>query len=206
MSYLFNFLLKISELKDIERKGITFYGVKKPDSAADHSFRMALMVWIFGKEKRLNIERAIKMALIHDVAKVHTGDITPYDGLLPKEAKEKSEFVRKWRRLSLEEKGKRHREKLGKENNALEKLLSNLPPSLTNDLRAVWLDYHQRESREAKFVHQIDVLENLLEALEMWKKDSSFPTDPWWEHADEVIEDSDLLEFLKEIEKEERKH
>jgi 5'-deoxynucleotidase YfbR-like HD superfamily hydrolase len=89
--------------------------VKNPDSATDHSFRIALMVWLFTKGKKLNIEKALKMALIHDICKILTGDITPYDGLLPKSKKERDEFVRRWRRLSLREKEKRYAEKFEKE-------------------------------------------------------------------------------------------
>jgi hypothetical protein len=60
-------------------------------------------------------------------------------------------------------------------------------------------------SQEAKFVSQVDMAENLLETFEHWKKNKNFPTQPWWEHAEEVIDDPLLLKFLKEIEKEERK-
>lgn len=47
------------------------------------------------------------------------------------------------------------------------------------------------------------MVENLLEALEWYKKDKKFPTRPWWEHAKEVIDDPILLKFLKEIDREE---
>ena len=93
MKNILNFLIKIGQLKDVQRKGITFYGVKKPCSAADHSFRMVFMAWLFGKEKKINLGKALKIALIHDICKVYTGDITPYDGLLPRNKKERDRFV-----------------------------------------------------------------------------------------------------------------
>ena len=203
MKGILNFLIEIGKLKKVKRKGISFYGVKTPDSTIDHAYRMAMMVWILSKGKKISIERAFKMALIHDICKVLTGDITPYDGLLPKNKKERDEFVRRWLRLSLDEKEKRYALKFKKEYNALKKLTLKLPIKLKKEIENIWLDYHKRKNPEARFVFQLDMIENLLEALEWYKKNKKFPTKPWWEHADEVIDDSALLKFLKEIEKEE---
>jgi len=205
MRDLLDFLIEIGKLKKIKRKGVTFYGVKKPDSAVDHSFRMALMVWFLGQKRKINIEKAFKIALIHDICKVLTGDITPYDGLLPKDKKERDGFVRRWRRLRLNEKEKRYTKKFKKEYNALKKLILKLSTNLRKEITEVWLDYHKGRSPEARFISQLDIAENLLEAFEWWKKNKKFPTKPWWEHADEVIDDPILLKFLKVIEKEELK-
>ncbi len=205
MKNILKFLIKVGKLKDIHRKGVTYYGVKEPDSATDHSFRMAIMAWVFGKKKKIDVERAMKIALVHDICKVYTGDITPYDGLLPENKKERNRFVRRWRRLPLSEKEKKYAQKFKKEHKALKKLTAKLSPNLKKEIIEVWFDYHQRESSEARFVHQLDIAENLLEAFEWWKKRKTFPTQPWWEHADEVIDDPNLLKFLKEIEKEELK-
>jgi len=205
MKNTLEFLIEVGRLKNIKRKGVAFYGVKNPDSATDHSFRMAMMIWLFGNEKKINIEKALKIALIHDICKVLTGDITPYDGLLPENKKERDIFVRRWRRLSLNKKEQRHIQKFKKEYSALKKLISQLPPKIKEEIKRLWLDYHRSESPEAKFVSQIDIAENLLEAFEWRKKNKKFPTQPWWEHAEEVIDDQSLLNFLKEIEKEELK-
>lgn len=203
MKNILNFLIEVGKLKNIERKGITFYGVKKPDRTTDHAFRMAMMVWLFGKGRKISLEKAFKMSLIHDLCKVYTGDITPYNGLLPKSKKERDEFVRRWRRLPLAEKEKRYTQKFKKEYNALKKLTLKLPQKLKKEIVDLWLEYQEGGSAEARFVSQVDISENLLEAFEWWKKNKKFPTQPWWEHAEEVIDDLTLLKFLKEIEKEE---
>jgi len=206
MKNILKFLIDVGKLKNIQRKGMTFYGIKEPDSATDHSFRMALMVWLFSEGKNINTEKALKIALIHDICKILTGDITPYDGLLPENKKEQDEFVRKWRRLSLKNKKERHTKKFKKEYSALKKIISGLSPKTKKEIKNLWLQYHRPESPEAKFVSQIDIVENLLEAFEWWKKNKKFPTKPWWEHADEVIDNPLLQRFLKEIEKEELKN
>ena len=90
-----------------------FYGVKDAETTAEHSFRMTIVAWILGeianeKGENLNLEKVIKMALCHDLCEVYSGDITPYDGLLPKDKKEREKFVRKWLRLPQKEKKKRY--------------------------------------------------------------------------------------------------
>lgn len=206
MKSILEFLMEVNTLKDVVRKGITFYGVKKPPNALDHTFRTTMMVWVFGSERKVNIEKALKMALIHDICKIYAGDITPYDGLLPKSKKKRDEFFREWPpRASSGVKRKRYAEKIKKERQALEKLTKKLPAKLKKEIMELWQDYETGSSKEGRFIRQLDRAENLLEAFECWKKDKKFPTRPWWEHADEVIDDPVLLRFLKEIEKEELK-
>ena len=145
----------------------------------------------------------MKIALIHDICKVYTGDITPYDGLLPRSRRERHKFVRKWRRLLKKEKEKKYIEKFKKEHKAILKLTSKLPKKLKKEIITLWLDYTKIKSPESRFVYQIDTTENLIEAFEHWRKNKKFPTKPWWEHIDEIIDSPILLKFLEEIEKEE---
>ncbi|MBI1984900.1 MAG: HD domain-containing protein [Candidatus Wildermuthbacteria bacterium] len=206
MKHLFQFLRTIGELKDIQRKGILFYGVKQADSAADHTFRLALMVWILSQKKQLNLARALKLALVHDLCKVYTGDITPYDGLFSKQIKKNPyELAWRWRRLPLSAKQKRFKEKFQKEQKALHRLVSGLSQPLQKDIMDTWLDYQRFGSPEARFVSQLDRIENLLEAFETFEKDKKFPTQPWWEHADEAVHDKELLGLMEEISREELK-
>lgn len=203
MKELLVFLKTTGELKNIQRKGITFYGVKDADSAADHTFRLALMVWVFGQKRKLDLARAFKLALVHDLCKVYTGDITPYDGLFPKGKKNHYGLAWRWRRLSLKEKEKRHKEKFQKEYKAMQRLIAKLPSHVQSDMADIWLDYQYIKSPEAQFVFQVDRVENLLEAFESFEKNKKVPTHPWWEHADEAVHDTDLLAFMEEISKRE---
>jgi len=203
---LTDFLTEIGRLKDIKRKGIMFYGVKDPETTAEHTFRMTLLAWILGRiDKRLNIEKVIKISLVHDLCEVYVGDITPYDGLLPEDEKERYEFVRKWPRLLKKVKEKRYTQKFKKEKQSLEKLVKKLPQGLKKEIFNLWWDYEIRSSKEGIFVHQIDRAENLLEAFDCYRRDKSFPTKPWWQHAEEVIDNPIILKFLNEISKEELK-
>lgn len=197
-----HFLLMIGKLKSIQRQGVLYYGFKNADSATDHCFRLAMMAWLFGKGRKLDAAKLFKLALVHDLCKVYTGDLTPYNGLF-KKGKNGYRLAWRWRRLSLTEKQRRYKEKFRKEFLALKKLTKNIPAELKKDILETWLDFQKAETPEAKFLEQLDRAENLLEAFECWKQNRKFPTLPWWEHADEVIHDRALLQFLEEIEKEE---
>lgn len=199
MGNTLSFLKKIGELKNIQRQGLLYYGVKDADSTTDHVFRLAVMVWFFGEGRKINLARAFKLALVHDLCKVYTGDITPYEGLIPKSKKDKYKLAWRWRRLSLQEKKKRHKEKYEKECKAMKRLVVGLPLKLKTRMLDVWFDYQKVESPEAKFVTQLGRVENLLESLECWEKDKRFPTLPWWEDADEVVYDKELLDLMEEI-------
>lgn len=202
MKELLDFLKKIGELKNIQRKGLSFYGVKDADSATDHTFRLALMIWVFGQRRKLDLTKAFKLALVHDLCKVYTGDITPYDGLFSNgKRKNRYGLAWRWRRLSLKEKEKRHKEKFQKEHKAMLKLLLKLPTHIQSDVMNAWLDYQNVKSPEAQFVSQVDRVENLLEALESFERNKKIPTQPWWEHADEVVSDKELLDLMEEISK-----
>lgn len=83
-----NALLRLLSLKEVKRKGWTRFAaipLDKVESVADHSYGVALLAWLFCPEG-LDRLRTVELALIHDLAEVLTGDITPFEGVT-KEAK-----------------------------------------------------------------------------------------------------------------------
>ena len=76
-----------------------------------------------------------------------------------------------------------------------------LPSGLKKEIRNLWADYEKGLTREGRFVRQVDRVENLLQALEYWKKDKSFTIGPWWVQIEELVDDPILLKFLKNLEK-----
>jgi putative hydrolase of HD superfamily len=74
--YFFNFVIC---LKKVRRSGWMFKaGISSAESVADHSFSLSVMAMVFSDLKGLNTERAVKMAIIHDLAESITGDIIPH--------------------------------------------------------------------------------------------------------------------------------
>lgn len=201
MEDIIDFLIKIGKLKRVERKGWVLSGVKSPESIADHTFRMAIMTWVLGDKKKLDLEKIIKTALIHDLCEVYAGDITPYDRILPKSKKKIKKLIKTWPRLSSAEKREAALEKHKKEWRSLVKLISKLPLNLREEIMDLWFDYEERLTREGRFVHQVDRVENLLQALEYWKEDKKIPIIPWWTQMKERIDDPLLLELMERLDK-----
>ncbi len=201
MEELLNFFIEIGKLKKIPRKGWVLRGIKEPETIASHTFRMVIVSWLLSRRQKLNVNKILKMSLIHDLCEVYAGDTTPYDKLFPKDKKQWKKIVSKWPRLSKREKEKSFLEKYKKEAEALEKLILKLPPDLKKEIRNLWADYEKGLTREGRFVRQIDRVENLLQALEYWKKNKQFAIKPWWVQIEELVDDPILLEFLKTLEK-----
>jgi len=201
MKDLVNFFHQAGKLKDMPRRGWVINDIKNPESIADHIFRASLMVWILGNKKKLNIERVLKMALIHDLCEIYAGDTTPYDSVLPKNNKKRREFMKTWPRFSEKEKKRLSEKKHKKEKEALKKLLKDLPKKLSSEIKHLWYDYEKGLTKEGRFFKQTDRLENFLQAMEYWKKYKKPPQGPWWEWAREFFDDPVSLEFIEEMAK-----
>lgn len=201
MKELLNFLIEVGKLKKIKRKGWVLRNVKDPETIAAHTFRMTIMAWLLGSKERFNLDKILKMSLIHDLCEVYAGDATPYDKILPKDKKQWKAIMSKWPRLSKTKKEKIFLEKYQRENKALRNLITKLPPDLKKEIAKLWNDYENGLTREGRFVRQLDRLENLLQALEYWKKKKQFAIEPWWVQIEELIDDPILLEFMKALEK-----
>lgn len=62
-------------LKDEPRGGWVLRGVSAPESVADHSWGTAFLCLLYAAEAGVDRDRAVAMALIHDLAEAETGDI-----------------------------------------------------------------------------------------------------------------------------------
>jgi putative hydrolase of HD superfamily len=144
-------LLKTLELKDEKRTGEQIYSIEDPATVAGHSWAVSLLVLIYGPGEELNREKALKMSVIHDLAEAETGDI-------PKRAKGTKE----------------HEEKKEKELEVMNQFSSDLH---THELRELWKEYQRKETPEAKFVKDMDLVENALQALKYQEEDRYDPED-----------------------------
>jgi len=198
-----NFFTEIGKLKRMPRKGWVINGIKNPESIAEHIFRASIMVWVLGAEKGLDTNRVIKMLLVHDLCEVYTGDETPYDRFLPrpKNKKKLAELMRTWPRPSLAKKTKWAREKEQREWKGLVKLTKRLPVPLKKEMRGLWIDYQKKLTKEGRFANQVDRMENLVQALEYWKRYKKPPLMPWWWWAKEFFDDPLLVEFMDTLDK-----
>lgn len=95
---------------------------------------------------RINVPHCTKMALVHDMAELLVGDITPVDGVAkPEKSRREAETM----------------EYLCKD------LLGNIGGGLSGEeIRKVWQEYEDSETLESKYVHDIDKMELLLQMME----------------------------------------
>jgi len=81
-----DFLEKIYALKNIHR----FNNINRitDESVAEHSFFVAAIVLDLSKDFKFNVDRAIKLAIVHDYHEIYTGDIVSSAKRLFKDLKE----------------------------------------------------------------------------------------------------------------------
>ncbi len=178
----------------MSRTGWVLREVKNPETIAGHTFRVAILAWLLGEKKDLDIKSAIKIALSHDLCEVYAGDIPPF-----------FYYVRspdtKWVRLPKEEKEKKGKKKSEIERKSLLKLIKNLDPELKKEIFSSWLDFEKRITRTGKFVKQVDRIDTLTQSIEYFGPDEKIAGTTWWEWTEEIVDDPLLLKFLKVIQK-----
>lgn len=159
----FNFSTFIETLKKMERYRGQYYWrdyetLPRYDSVAEHTWRVAMLVLIFADKlsQKLDLEKAIKMALIHDLPEIIHGDDHPMGEDGTGKATYAYQTDLKQQRFLSEQK-------------AAKKLFGKLPKDQADELFNLWLEYETRESFEAKVVKAFDRLEAMLQVLEYRK-------------------------------------
>jgi putative hydrolases of HD superfamily len=132
----------VARLKAEPRRGwVRVSGVENVESVADHSFGLAILSLFEAERRGYNVERALKLALIHDLEEAFTGDLTPGDK----------------RRLTAKGVG-RLRESARRE------ILRLIPSERRVEYRALWRDLADGRTREARLVKDLDKLEMAFQA------------------------------------------
>ena len=145
--------IQINQLKQLFRQGWLRRGVPRDrcETVAEHTAGVAWLTLLLAPETDgLDAERALRMALIHDLGETHAGDITPADG--------------------VSEADKHARERL-----ALQAVVARLPRG--GDWLALWEEYELGRSPEARFVREVDRLEMGLQAAIYQAEGLVDPTD-----------------------------
>lgn len=125
------------QLKDEKRAGAQQLGVDYPESVAAHSFGTALLVWLIGEE---NDNKAIKMALIHDIHEGICGDTISVD-------------------MTENELQQKRDEELA----AFNTILGDSELERT-EFEQLWREYEAERTDTARFVHDIDILDRIIQA------------------------------------------
>lgn len=181
--------------------------IKNPETTAEHIFHLAILVFVLGRFKKINLGRALALALIHDLCEIYSPDLTSFDAKAISEkgrltAEKLLKTKPKLGRPVTAQRKKMERIKKSLENKAVKKLIANLTPALKEGIWRLWREYEDGLTREARFVRQADKMINFLQGIEYWKKYGKIQHVLWWSRIEEVIDDPALLKLLKEVEKE----
>lgn len=142
----YDFLLLSGRLKTTFRYSELLPG--RRESVADHSWRLALLVWQFGHllDSETERQRALVMAIVHDIAEAVTGDIDHV-------------------RVSDGEVG--IDEKRALEKDAIIRIGNLLPEADRESLTGLCSEYDTGTTETARFVRALDKIETLLQMVEL---------------------------------------
>ena len=132
------FVLEIDRLKLVSRKTHLLDGTR-PENSAEHSWHIAVMAMLLAEhaEERLNLERVLKMLLIHDIVEIDSGDSFCYDE-------------------------KALQSQADREGAAAERLFGLLPEAQRANLFEIWREFEGQATPEAIFAATVDRLQPLL--------------------------------------------
>jgi len=148
-------------LKLVPRSGWWYYGVKDPESVADHVYSMSLMAMIIAESLRkmgedVDTGKVVKMALIHELGETRIGDIhLEARRYIPKEELDDAE------------------------NKAFQDVVGILG-DVSEEMLKLYREFEERSSKEALIVRAADKLELLFQAY-MYEKFGYRNLEAFWE-------------------------
>lgn len=166
-----NTLLKILNLKDEKRTGWQLRNIESPETVAGHSWNTAILTLIYGDKEEINTDKALKLAVIHDLGEVEIGDIA---------------------HRAVDAKTEMNSDKKTKlEKEAIEKISSQTD----QEIRKLWEEYEERNTKESIFVKDMDQIDLCLQALKYEKNNRYNPEEEnqnfqKYDNLDEFFENS----------------
>jgi putative hydrolases of HD superfamily len=164
------------ELKREPRKGWQKRVEGRIESVADHSFAVAMLALYEGERRGYDLERILKLALIHDLEEAITGDLTPKD-----KARMGPTRVLKARETAIRE------------------LVSKLPARSRASYLKLWTDLRKGRSREARLVHQLDKVEMAFQANAYGKRTQQGKMRDFYASASKETKDRVLSRALDSV-------
>ena len=178
---ILDFIEEIGVLKNLSRTGWRFRGIKDAESVADHCYRVSLLSMILAdvlteQDVRLDAEKVMRLALLHEIAEARIGDL-PFPALeyIPegvKEAGERAAVESMFERFGL----------------------------LQQKYIQLWEEFEKGTSIEGKLVRAADKLELMIQVLEYekigYRSLDKFWTNPW-NHRN--FDDSPLIREIMDL-------
>lgn len=132
------FIAEIDRLKSVIRR-TSLCDDSRLENSAEHSWHLAVMAMVLAEhaEPGVDVQRVIRMLLVHDLVEIHAGDTFAYDVA-----------------------GNGDREE--RERAAADRLFALLPGDQGARLRALWEEFEACATPDARFAAALDRLQPLL--------------------------------------------
>lgn len=132
------FTAEIDKMTSILRRTMLIDNSRR-ENDAEHSWHIAVMALIFNEYTTapVDISRAVKMCVIHDLIEIYAGDTFAYD---PKGNLDKAE----------------------REAAAADKLFAQLPSEQGKEIRSLWEEFDEMQTNDAKYAACMDRLQPFL--------------------------------------------
>jgi len=133
-----DFLAEVDRLKSVVRRTSLCDG-SRLENSAEHSWHLALAALVLAEhaEPGVDVPRAVRMLLVHDLVEIDAGDTFAYD-------------------VAANE-GRAERERV-----AAARIFGLLPDEQGAALRALWEEFEAGETADARFAAAVDRLQPLL--------------------------------------------
>ena len=166
------FIKEIENLKSVTRTAWTKTG--RRESTAEHSWRLAMLLMVLREDfKDLDIDKAIKMSLVHDLGELYDGDIS---AKLQNDNDNKAEM----------------------EENAMRRMLTILPENLAENIYDLWKEYNECSTKEAKLVKAMDKLETIVQHNQ-GNNPEDFDYEFNLQYGKQYFMDNEILEYMRYI-------
>ena len=132
------FTAEIDKMTSIFRR-TSLIDKSRRENDAEHSWHIAVMSMLFEEyaSEPVNVSRAVQMCVVHDLIEIYAGDTFAYDV-------------------------KGNQDKAERENEAADKLFSQLPKEQGAMIRSLWEEFDAMETADAKYAACMDRLQPFL--------------------------------------------
>ncbi|WP_296150731.1 HD family hydrolase [uncultured Flavobacterium sp.] len=133
------FIKEIDKLKYIQRK-TKLFNSDRHENDAEHSWHLAMMTIILAEhsDKPIDVLKVVKMVLIHDIVEIDAGDTFIYDTV-------------------------KNHTNTDEELLAAKRIFGLLPKEQAEEFIAIWQEFEDGKTDEAKFAKTMDRFEPLLQ-------------------------------------------
>jgi putative hydrolase of HD superfamily len=134
-----SFIKEIDKLKYIQRK-TRLFNSDRNENDAEHSWHLAMMTIVLAQhsDKPVDVLKVLKMVLIHDIVEIDAGDTFIYDT-------------------------RKNHTNTDEELVAAKRIFGLLPEEQAAEFIAIWQEFEEGKTDEAKFARSMDRLEPLLQ-------------------------------------------